>query len=276
MAAGEVTGATEEEVEEMADEYIDTPLCYNHDIPFERAYCLARIGKQPDEYDGPERFCQKRVGKLTEEEWADRWGDDYDNRDIRSFAKTCEYHGRKIDGHVENLESLTAAITHGLHAEDEHLQMDFDDAEQILYDGITEQWPEAYGWPPESEDPARYEMLDMVATNVVRRHRCEDYIDEEGEVRITDRISDEGVVVEPDGQHDENPIASNYRLLIKEITGLLKELGLTPKERAKMGSQEQSANALEAIGDAVSEAVLGDDHEYDPDQFEDSKDESAT
>lgn len=269
MALGEITGGTVEDLAEMESVFDEQPLSVKHDIPFETAYCLRRISKQPEDYDGPARFCKNRACKLTEEEWASRYDDDYSGWDERAYCGTCNFHGRKIDGPVENLEPLTAAITHGLEARDEHLRMDFTDAEQILYDGIVEQWPEIYGWPGEDEDPARYLILRKVATNVVRSVRCEDYIDDEGEVRISDKYNDEGIVVEPDGLHEENPIAGEYRLLIREIKDMLKELGLTPKERSRMGSQEKSASAVETISEVAAEALGGDDEEYDPERFND-------
>lgn len=265
MGAGALTGATEKEVAEMEAAF-EGSRHDDHDIPFDRAYCLAKIGKQPDEYDGPQRYCKNRASRVTEEEWAERYDDEYDEWDVRSFCHTCRFHGRRIDGHPETLEPHTAAITHGMRAEDKHLRMDFTDAEQALYDGIVEQWPEVYDWPPESEDPARYLILKKVATNVVRSHRAEDYLDDEGEIHMKS-IYEDGVEV---GQEpEENPISGEYRLLVREIVSMLKELGVTPKEQAAQNVSEKSANGLAAIGDAVNDAVVGSDEEYDPDQFED-------
>lgn len=275
MAAGEVTGWSVQQVAEESYLHTEMPLYQDHDIPFETAYCLAHIGKQPDDYEGGPRFCSNRASKLTEEEWAEEHEGEYQQFDTRAYCATCRFHGRNrsSDANIDNLESLTAAITHGLYAEDEHLRMDFTDAEQALYDGIIEDWPDIYDWPEEDEDPARYLILRKVATNVVRTVRAEDYIDDEGEVHMKS-IYDEGIEV---GQEpEENPLSGEYRLLWREITNNLKELGLTPKERAKQGAQEKSANALEAIGEVASEA-LSADQEYDPEQFEESNDdENAT
>jgi hypothetical protein len=271
MALGEVTGGTVEELESLREDHRSNPLFREDNIPFETAFCLTKIGKQPDDYEGETRFCQHRASKLKRDEWDEHYPDQpFHPKDERAYCLSCNFHGRNITGDVTGMEKirLYAGIKHGLYAEDEHLKMDFDNAEQILYDGIMEQWPEAYDWPPREEDPARYEMLDMVASNVVRRRRAEDYIDDEGEVRIMDRVSAEGIIIEEDGEHQENPIAGEDRRLIHEITNLLKELGLTPKERAKQGTREKGAEALESLTDVVNQAVVGSDGDYDPDEFE--------
>lgn len=276
MAKRELTGVHPDEVSTLQGQYYNTPLFEKTRVPFEVAYCLRKIAYQPEEYDGPQRICKSRASLLTEEEWNERYDDEFpthhnhDNWDRRMYAPQCKKHGRNVGtGNPENLCADTAAITHGIYAEDEHLQMDFDDAEQTLYDAIMEQWPEIYDWPAEGEDPARYEMLDMVATNVVRRRRAEDYLDEEGEVHFA-AIYEDGIEV---GQEpEENPVAGEYRLLIREITQLLKELGLTPKEQASLGAEKQSADALSTISDVAADA-LGGDHDYDPNRFDGSTDE---
>jgi hypothetical protein len=264
MAAGEITGATKSELREMKVEHSDTPLFVDHDIPFERAYCLTEIGKQPDEYEGPQRYCKKRVGKKDE--------DDYDcgEYDKGAYAISCRFHGGDIEtvGHQQKHlleDSRIAAIKHGAHAEDEHLKMDFNEDEQRLYDDIMENWPEIYDWPAESEDPARYRILRRVAVNEVRAIREEDYLDGAEVVEVEDR-DEQGVVM---GTHDEeNPLAREYRLLMSEVTNQMKELGLTPKERQKMDTLESQADKDDALTEVASDA-LGGEGDYDPDQFDD-------
>jgi len=260
MAAGEVTGGTAQDIAELRFEFQQTPLHEDHGVSFEAAFCVVPIGKQPDEYDGPQRYCQRRVGKL--EGRKDEYTDD-------AYKHNCRYHGGKCgcDRNTDNLEPYTAGITHGIYADDEHLRMDFNDAEQNLYDSIVEVWPEVYDWPAEDEDPARYLILRKVATNVVRSNRAEDYLDEEGEVHFQEIFSEDGVVVGEEPQ--ENPLAGEYRLLVDEILSLLKELGLTPKERAKMDKVEAEAGAAETVADLAGNALDSDDGEYDPEQFTD-------
>lgn len=48
---------------------------------------------------------------------------------------------------------------------------------------------------------------------------------------------------------------------------MLKELGLTPKERAKMDKVEAETGAAEAISEIAGDA-LDADGEYDPTQFD--------
>jgi hypothetical protein len=259
MAVGEVTGADEEKLAEMESEYYTQPLYQEHNVPFEVAYCLVEIGKQPEEYDGPQRYCMKRVNKI----------DDYDGHkyDEEAFGHCCRFHGGvKQTGDVSHLDNpLTAAIKHGHHAEDEHLIMDFTDDEQELYDSIMNDWPEIYNWPDRSEDPARYRILRRVAVNEVRAIREEDYIDNH-EVHQEPVFDEQGVEV---GHKDaENPLSREYRLLMSEVTNQMKELGLTPKERQKMDTLEAREDKDSALTDIAGDAI-GGDGDYDPEQFED-------
>lgn len=263
MAAGELTGASPSEVKSMEGEYYNSPQYLNHDIPFEVAYCLRKIGKQPDDYDGPQRFCKRRAAKKDD--------DDYEgsSKDEAAFAVCCHSHGGDLEkqGHQQEDhlgDSRTVAITHGMHAQDDNLKMNFDDAEQKLYDSIMEGWPEIYDWPSQEEDPARYRILRRVAVNEVRSVRAEDYIDEEGEVHIKEIPTENGVQEE----EVENPISREYRLLMSEITNQLRELGLTPKERQKMDTLESQENKDDNLAEIADEALSGD-ADYDPEQFND-------
>lgn len=260
MAAGEITGAGPHELAEMRVRHRSTRLAERHGISFETAYCLTRIGKQPDEYDGPERYCRQRASKL------DSWdGEEYAEG---AYAPSCRFHGSNNggDSNEENLEDPRVMhITHGLYAEDEHLRMDFTDAEQALYDSIVESWPDIYDWPSEEDDPARYLILRKVATNAVRSVRAEDYIDSEGEVHFRDIFDEQGVVIGEEA--DENPLSREYRLLLNQIIDMLGELGLTPKARQQMDTLEANADKNDALADIANEALEGD-HEYDPGQFD--------
>jgi hypothetical protein len=266
MAAGELTGASPSELRELEGEYYNTPRYLEHDIPFEVAYCLNPIGKQPDEYDGPQRFCKRRAAKKDE--------DDYEGEgtDKAAYAVCCPFHGGDVEKqghkHKDKLENpLTAGIKHGAYADDEHLIMDFDEHEQDLYDEIMEDWPDIYNWPDRSEDPARYRILRRVAVNEVRALREEDYLDNH-EVHDEPVFDEQGVEV---GYKDaENPLSREYRLLMSEVTNQMKELGLTPKERQKMDTLESEASANEAVAEIATEAVEESDEDYDPDRFKDN------
>lgn len=266
MAAGEITGADQSELREMEQEHRESPLYQDHGVPFDVAYCLKKIGKQPDDYDGPQRYCRRRACKKDE--------DDYEGGkfDVAAYAYFCPFHGSdqaEQAGHEQkdNLENpRTVNIEHGAHADDKHLIMDFNDEEQELFDSIMEDWPEIYDWPDESEDPARYRILRRVAVNEVRSIREENYLDEDGEVHHEPVYDDQGVQV---GEKEvENPLAREYRLLMAEITNQMKELGLTPKERQKMDTLSSQADKDEALSDIANEALHGDDTEYDANQFD--------
>jgi hypothetical protein len=57
----------------------------------------------------------------------------------------------------------------------------------------------------------------------------------------------------------------------------LAELNVTPKAQSKSGSVEKGANALEQIGEAVGDAIVNSDREYNPDDYGDqsSEDDNA-
>jgi hypothetical protein len=259
MAYGKVTGADEDELAEMEKEHFSSPLYQNHGIPFEVADCLNAIGKPPEDYDGPQRYCKNRAVKK----------DDYDGHrfDKAAYGYFCPFHGGVGEtGDASRLDNpLTAGITHGAYADDKHLIMDFTDEEQNLYDRIMEDWPEIYDWPDRSEDPARYRILRRVATNEVRSIREEEHLDEVGEIYEKPIYDDQGVQVGI--EEVENPISREYRLLMSEVTDQMRELGLTPKERQKMDTLESQADKDDALTRVAGDALDGDE-EYDPDQFD--------
>lgn len=269
MAAREISGADSEEISQLREDYYNSPMFEATGIPFDTAFCLNPIAKQPDHYDGGQRYCKRRA--------AIKDPDDYEGTEkaAASRAVCCISHGGDVEKHgakggemtKHHLEDpRTAAIKHGAHAEDEHLKMDFTEDEQELYDEIMEQWPEIYNWPDESEDPARYRILRRVAVNEVRAMREEDYIDNH-EVHNEPVYDDQGVEI---GHKEvENPLSREYRLLMSEVTDQMKELGLTPKERQKMDTLESEQSANDAVSEIASEALDSGDGEYDPDQFGD-------
>lgn len=261
MALQEVSGGTEDEISQMRSEHYQSSFYEKHGLEFETAYCLSPIGCQPDDYDGPQRYCRQRASKYDGQK--DEFTPD-------AYAPGCRVHGGtgvvtdpEGDHLPDNAELIP--IKHGLEATDENLQMDFTDAEQKLYDGIMDGWPAAYDWPDREDDPARYQMLEVIATNLVRRQRAEDYLDEDGEVHLDPVFDDQGVEV---GHREvENPIASEYRLLLKEILDHMKELGLTPKERQRMDTMEAEEDQRDAVSEIAQEA-LGGGKEYDPSEFD--------
>lgn len=263
MAQSEVTGATVEELQDLRVDHLNSRTGYEYDVPFEVAFCLTRIGKQPDEYDGPPRYCSKRAAKR----------DDYDGHrfDEAAYAPSCRFHGGTNDGDASRLpdDAVLAPIKHGVYATDGHLMMDFTDDEQTLYDSIVEDWPEIYGWPDESADPARYRLLRIVARNLVREERAADYLDEQGEVYWRAEHDEQGVVL--DENPEENALSREYRLLWSQIEDSLAELGLTPKAQQQMDTMEAEEREADAI-EQVARDALNKDNDYDPASFEEDGD----
>jgi hypothetical protein len=285
MARDQVTGASPLELDELWEEYQSLKPC-EEGLPFETYYCLAEC-RQPPEYTGPPRYCMMRPGRVSEEEWEEHYAEEYGEYDpyhrVGRYA-TCRKHLNvlyEVDPFPDidrgkPWEAILSNIQHGIYTEDEHLQMDFTDEEQERFDWIMETWPEAYDWPPRSQDPARYLILEKVATNVVRTDRGEEYLDDEGEITEIPIFTDEGVDT-GETEDQENALAREYRLLVSEVNNMLAELNVTPKQQSRSGSVEKGANALEQIGEAVGDAIVNSDREYNPDDYGDqsSEDDNA-
>lgn len=266
MAQEEVTGATERGLKAMRRDFLETPV-QEAGVNFETAYCLTAIGKQPDDYDGPQRYCRRRACRYDEGEFRSEYGEaPAGEHDARAYHPSCPFHGRSNDADTTGLEDVrqTANLKHGMYASDERLREDFDEADENLYEEILE-WAEVYNFPTREEDPARWKLLEKLAINEVRSIRGYLYLYEEGEVQLKDVYDDQGVVVgrEP----DENALSKEYRLLQTTLIDIMRELGITPKERSNMQTQETEANAAERFAD-VAEQALSVDKDYDPDDFE--------
>jgi len=253
MAQAEVTGADESGLYVLQRDYEQSTKYENTGVPFETAYCLTHISKQPDEYDGYPRYCSNRVKRL----------------DDGGHAPSCRFHGGTNGAELnnDNLEKL-AGIKHGMYATDEHLEEVFTEQDQKLYDWVMD-WADTYGWPSREEDPSRYDDLEAVAINRVRVARSHKYILDEGEMdrqEVYDENGNRRVLTNTHG------LSEDVRLKRKLITDLKKELGLTVKEQSKMDSQEKTASAAEQVAELATEAVFNDDEQgYDPDDsiFED-------
>lgn len=289
MAKLEVTGGTAQEIAELRHEFGSTRSSTRFGISFEAAYCLTAIGKQPDDYDGPQRYCTQRSARLTEDEWNEQYDDPFpetrhrDSFDDRAYHPSCRFHGRSC-GNGANSDNLKppgfANLRHGMYAEDWRLKEDFSDADTQMFDYIMS-WADIYGWPPQDDDPARYDLLEQFAYDRVRTLRAEEWFegvaegaDGQSEVEYREVRDDQGVVV---GEVPvPNTLSEDLRLLRKELLDLMREMGLTPKSRGEMDAMDSEASANDAIADITRQA-LGGDHEYDPSAFEDESepDEAA-
>jgi len=143
MARESITGITPEEVKAKRYEF---DVEEDHNPSFDEAYCLCEIPHQPDDYDGPPRFCYSaatgKVGGVTR----------------------CKHHGRHAD--TSNLDKL-AAMTHGLTALRKHIRQTFDEKDAALYDWVVNKYPAAYDINNE-ESPADAYDIHRLAVEIVR------------------------------------------------------------------------------------------------------------
>lgn len=250
MASQKLTGWTKEEMLEKKYEHPD-----DHEYDFEEYYCLGKIRRQPEDYDGPQRFCKANTRKHED-------GDGRYNR--------CRFHNGAAGGNWEkSLEAADQAgegnvrnMKHGMYAEDENLKENWSDADEKVYNKVMN-WAEDYGF---DEGSPEYMQLESLAMSKVRALRSEKYLNENGEVVEREQYDPETGQVETwEEVHD---LSDNLRLKKQTILKMMKELGLTPKSRASMDESEAEAGAAEVMAEVASRALDGEE-EYDPNQFED-------
>ena len=228
MAFGEITGATAAELPDMKERHENAKLYNRNTIEFEDAFCLTRIGKQPEDYDGPQRFCKQYASRLTREEWEDRYDDPFpetngmDSFDARAYHGNCNFHGRgKNPNPTAHIRQGFNNLKHGMHAENWRLAEDFSEADDAMFQYILS-WADIYGWPDRETDPARYDLLEQFAYDRVRSLRAEEYFEEiaaendgQSEIEYRDVRDDEGVVV---GEVPvPNTLGEDLRLLRKDM-----------------------------------------------------------
>lgn len=227
MASQGVSGKTQAQVEQLRREYREK-FEGEPDRPFEHQYCLATIPRQPDDYDGPERYCSNQE---TYEIGNDNW--------------LCPYHGG--DGNADNLEP-DANLTHGMNATQEHLIANFDDKDHALYEWIVGSYPEAYDIDLQENPAARYD-LHRLAVEIVRAERGRGYLIEEGEQQEDPVRDEEGqVVLDQEGnietEKSQHYLADMMSRQDSKITKIEKELGITRKEQLKQSTEEDKVEAL--------------------------------
>jgi hypothetical protein len=115
-------------------------------------------------------------------------------------------------------------------------------------------WADTYGWPSREEDPSRYDDLEAIAMAKVRNARANKYILEEGEMKRQEIYDENGNLLEKDNPH---ALSEDVRLKRKLIMDIKKELGITPKSRSRMDTDEKEASAMEQLSEVASEAILG-------------------
>jgi hypothetical protein len=247
MASDNLSGATQDEVERLRAEW----NAKDKDMPFEQRYCLAEIPNQPDDYDGPQRYCQKMH-----------------TMEIGSSYR-CKFHGGAGSLNVENLEDPAAApMKHGMHAARDNLVNDFDEKDRALYDWIIESYSEAYNLNPK-DDPSNAYDLHRLAAEIVRAERGRGYVIQEGEVAEDEVVSDEGLVVDQDGEvvteKSEHYLHGMLYQQDSKITKLEKELGVTRKERQKQQSQDNAVDAIKQFSELGKTFIDRENEDFDPD-----------
>jgi len=242
MAQQEVTGITTEEIAELREEFLEKPEGDLYDL--EDRYCLVKIPHQPEDYDGPDRYCPQRASDKTNDVWR------------------CRAHkGRGTSSPGEELQRGNPK--HHMYSTPDYLLEHLSEEEQEVYDEIMS-WAEKYGIDKE-EDPAVYDDLQMLAVERVRSIKTGEYILKEGETRETPIYGEDGL----EGYEDDtNAISEEHRRLIGLIQSLKKDLGLTRKEQMKADDRNIMAESADTTSEAMSELVSDEDKKFNVDEYE--------
>lgn len=243
MAEQEVTGRPPEGLEELREEFNTKPEGDLYD--FEDRYCLYSIPHQPEDYDGPERYCVSRC------------------HDVQNGIWRCRAHKGKGIGRPGK-ELQKGNPKHHMYSTPEYLLNHLTEEEQEVYDEIMS-WADVYGIDPE-EDPAVYDDLQLLAVERVRSIKTGEYILKEGEVREKAIYDAEGNLA--DMEDDTNAISEEHRRLIGLIQSLKKDLGLTRKEQMKAEDRNMVAESADTTSDAMSELVSDDEKQFNVDEYE--------
>jgi hypothetical protein len=238
MAYGEVTGGTEEDLERLKEQYHDSPKYKKTGIPFEESYCLTKIRYQPDEYDGPVRFCKRRAKKDS------TW---------------CPFHLKSPT--LENLDK-NAGLTHSMYALPETIYETLTEEETELYEWVFT-WPEVYGIDL-LEDPGAEHSFETLAIEIVRQARSSDYILSNTEVTREGVYTAQGELLEQ--KTVPNRLIKEHQSQIRLIEQIKDALGITRKAQSRDDRAESATNLMDSISGVIGAMTEG--HEYDPDKFD--------
>jgi len=242
MASGKVTGKTAEEIEDLRAEFAE--MKRSEWIEFEDYYCLAKIPRQPDDYDGPQRYCS--------------------SNNVEHKIKRCKFHGGR--NKTEHLDPL-ANMKHGMRATRESLMKDMhsdgNEWQLDLYEWITESWPEAYDVDV-SEDPLAEYEFHALAVEIVRAERAEGYILREGENGKKRVFSPTGEQYFDDIPHYLADMIQRQRKLIMKMED---NLGISRKKRLQNDQAADATEVMKSFADVGASLIKGADTEYDPERF---------
>jgi hypothetical protein len=245
MATGEVTGKTTSELRELRREFDESPKAKWY--TFEERYCLAKIPHQPEDYDGPDRYC---------------FATHLLNHNL------CKHHGGAGEANPENLDPL-GNMKHGMNATRENLIKDFSDADKALYDWIVEEWPEAYDVDLEEDPLAAYEFH-ALAVEVVRAERAEGFIIEKGEDNSKKIFGPDGSVHYEDVPHYLSDMVQRQRKLIMKMED---NLGISRKKRLQNEQASDATEVLKSFAEVGASLISDAETEYDPDAWDPDPDD---
>jgi hypothetical protein len=238
MAVNSISGKTEEELAEMRAEFQEKPASEWYE--FGERFCLAKIPRQPEGYDGPKRYCA--------------------SRNIDGDTYICKHHGGATD--PSNLEKL-ANMKHGMNATREHLVEDFSEADKQLYDWIIDEWPDAYDVNVEDDPLAMYEFH-ALAVEIVRAERAEGFLISEGENNSKKVFGPNGEVEYEDVPHYLADMLQRQRKLILKMED---NLGISRKKRLQNETAKDATEAFKSFAEVGASLINDADTEYDPDRF---------
>lgn len=246
MAKKTITGKPADEVARRRQEHDER--C--PDANFDRKFCLAKIPHQPEDYDGPPRYCfNRRTHKI-----GDNW--------------ICKYHGGAGQTHPENMEKL-AGMKHGMDALRKHIRQDFDDKDLAIYNWVIDDYPEAYDIDIEKSPADAYD-IHRLAVEIVRAERGRGYLIGEGEVHEEEVRGEDGRVVVDDSGNVVTSKSQHYlaRMLKDQdakITKLQKELGITRKERQRVNQTDDAVEVMKNFTEVGAAIINRDEKEYSSD-----------
>jgi len=247
MASFKVTGKTEEELVAVREDFNGRPRSDIYD--FEDQFCLSKIPCQPDDYDGPPRYCCSR------------------NLDYKS--KRCKHHGGSGRPNPENLDPL-ANMKHGMNAKRENLVKDFSEADEQLYNWIVEGWSEAYDIDLDNDPLSAYEFH-ALAVEIVRAERAEGFLIREGE-------NNEKKIFGPDGSvhYEQVPhyLADMLQRQRKLIMRMEDNLGISRKKRLQNEQAQDATDVMKSFAEVGASLITDTDSEYDPDSWEPNDDDA--
>ena len=244
MAKQTVSGKTEAELTQMRVEFSKKPRGRIYD--FEDCYCLAKIPRQPEEYDGPDRYCV--------------------NTDLDHKSKRCKFHGGATGGNPETLDKY-ANLKHGMKATRKALldtmTREGNEWQVELYEWVTEEWPEAYDVDTSVDPNAEYEFH-ALALEIIRAERAEGWIFKEGEKGQKKIFGPDGSVHFEDVPHYLADMMQRQRKLIMRMED---NLGISRKARLKAETTEEASDLIKSFAEVGASLITKSDKAYDPDEF---------